>query len=158
MDLYTRIGHELNDLEKTVQLALEAWQGAQQFPHQQRHFLNSLALNFHSFYNGLERIFELIARRLDPSFPSGEHWHRDLLKQMGQEFSGVRPPVLSNETIDSVDEFLAFRHRVRNLYTFNLEINRLQELLERLPTAWNNAKSDIENFQDLLRLAATDDD
>ena len=114
-----------------------------------------MALNLHSFYNGLERIFELIARRIDPTFPSGEHWHRNLLAQMGQEIPGVRPAILATETIDKVDEFLAFRHRVRNLYTFNLEINRLQELLNRLPDAWSSARTDIESFRDLLQQAAS---
>jgi hypothetical protein len=50
-------------------------------------------------------------------------WHRDLLEQMGQEISGVRPAVLSTESVERVDEFLAFRHRVRNLYTLILKSN-----------------------------------
>ncbi|MFQ5596128.1 MAG: hypothetical protein ACE5HA_18455 [Anaerolineae bacterium] len=104
-----------------MQLAPAAWEGARRFPDQQDHFLNSLALSLHSFYNGLERIFETIARQLDPAFPSGEWWHRDLLERMGQEIPGMRPAVLSADSIEKLDEFLAFRHRVRNIYTFNLE-------------------------------------
>jgi hypothetical protein len=114
-DLNERIGWELEDIERTVRLASDAWEGARCFPDQQRHFLNSLALNLHGFYNGLERIFETIARRLDPAFPSGDRWHHDLLEQMGQEIPGIRPAVLSAETVARLDEFLAFRHRVRNL-------------------------------------------
>ena len=87
LDLYTRIGDEVEDIERTVQLTLEADEGARHFPDQQVHFLNSLALNLHSFYNGLERIFETISRRLDPTFPSGERWHRNLLEQMGEEMN-----------------------------------------------------------------------
>ena len=151
LDLYTRIGEEVEDIEQTVQLALEAGEGTRRFSDQQAHFLNSLALNLHSFYNGLERIFETISRRLDPTFPSGERWHRDLLEQMGQEIPEVRPAVLSDESVEKLDEFLAFRHSVRNLYTFNLEIERLYELLERLPDAWQNARSDIEEFRSLLQ-------
>jgi hypothetical protein len=76
---------------------------------------------------------------------------------MGQEISGVRPAVLSTESVERVDEFLAFRHRVRNLYTFNLEIERLRELLERLPEAWQSVKTDIEIFRDLLQQAASEE-
>jgi hypothetical protein len=108
-DLHNRIVRELEDIERTVQLASDAWEGAHRFPDQRSHFLNSLALNLHSFYNGLERIFESIARRFDPAFPSGERWHRDLLEQMGQEIPGVRPAVLSAESVARLDEFLAFR-------------------------------------------------
>jgi hypothetical protein len=154
-DLNERIGQELEDIERTVRLAPEAWEGVNCFPDQQRHFLNSLALNLHGFYNGLERIFETIARRLDPTFPAGDRWHRDLLEQMGQEVTGVRPAVLSSETVARLDEFLAFRHRVRNLYTFNLDARRLHELLERLPAAWQSARQDIERFRSLLQQAAS---
>jgi len=154
-DLDDRIGREIEDIERTVRLAAEAWKCAGGFPAQREHFLNSLALNLHSFYNGLERIFETVARRLDPTFPSGERWHRDLLEQMGQEIPGVRPAVLSPESVEKLDEFLAFRHRVRNLYGFNLEARRLHELLERLPKAWQSARVDIESFRSLLQRAAS---
>lgn len=104
----------------------------------------------------MERIFEAIARQLDPTFPSGERWHHDLLEQMGQEIPGVRPAVLSPESVEKLDEFLAFRHLVRNLYTFNLNPDRLHELLTRLPNAWQTARADIEAFRDLLEQAASD--
>ncbi|MGC8495147.1 MAG: hypothetical protein ACP5SH_25805 [Syntrophobacteraceae bacterium] len=98
-------------------------------------------------------MFEIIARRLDDSFSHGEHWHRKLLKQMGQEQAGVRPAVLSDDSVKGLDEFLAFRHRVRNLYTFNLEVERLHELLQRLSPAWCKTRKDIGLFLDLLRRA-----
>jgi len=157
MELHDRIGRELTDLEQTVQLASDAWQGVSRLPEEQVHFLNSLALNLHSFYNGVERIFELIARRLDPAFPGDEHWHRTLLEQMGREIEGVRPAVLSKEASESLKDFLAFRHRIRNLYTFHLDAIRLHELLARLPDTWQHVRADIETFQDLLREAASDD-
>lgn len=156
--MHDRIGNELEDIERTVRLASDAWEGAGRFPDQQDHFLNSLALALHSFYNGLERIFETIVQWFDPISPTGERWHRDLLEQMGQEIPGVRPAVLSAESVRGLDEFLAFRHRVRNLYTFNLEAQRLHELLERLPKAWQSARADIEAFRSLLQQAASDKD
>jgi hypothetical protein len=48
-DLHDRMGHELEELERTVQLAHSAWEGARHFPEHQEHFSNSLALNLHSF-------------------------------------------------------------------------------------------------------------
>ena len=117
--------------------------------------MSALALNLHSFYNGIERILEIVARRLDPSFPAGERWHRQLLEQMTQEMPGVRPPVLSGLSAQRLTEFLAFRHRVRNLYTFNLNASRLHELVERLPAAWESARADIEAFRNLMQQAAT---
>jgi hypothetical protein len=154
-NLDDRIGREIEDIERTFRFAADAWESAEGFPSQRVHFLNSLALNLHSFYNGLERIFETIARGLDPTFPSGERWHHNLLEQMAQEIPGVRPAVLSAQSVERLDEFLAFRHRVRNLYGFNLEAKRLRELLERLPAAWQSAKADVETFRSLLQQAAS---
>ena len=37
-------------------------------------FLDAVALNLHSFYSGLERIFEDIARTVENSLPEGEKW------------------------------------------------------------------------------------
>jgi hypothetical protein len=155
--LHDRIERECQELERTVQIASAAWEGANRFPNQQTHFLNSLALSLHSFYNGLERIFEMIARQLDPTFPSGERWHRELLEQMGWEIPGVRPSVLSIDSIEKLDEFLAFRHRVLNIYTFHLDAERLHELLTRLSDAWQHAQADIQIFTNLLRQAAGDE-
>ncbi len=153
--LQERITRERNDIERTVQVALAAWEGARRYPDEQAHFLNSLALSLHGFYNGLERIFETIARQLDPSFPSGERWHRDLLAQMGQEIPGVRPSILSPSSVEMLDEFLAFRHRMRNIYAFHLDAERLHTLLERLPDTWQQVRADIEAFEALLREAST---
>ena len=155
--LQQRIERELEDIERTVQLADTAWEGTRCFPDQRAHFLNSFALSLHSFYNGLERIFETIARQLDPTFPSGERWHRQLLEQMGQEIPGMRPPVLSVDSVERLDEFLAFRHRMRNIYAFRLDADRLHELLMRLPNAWQSAQADIEVFVNLLQQAAQDE-
>jgi len=42
--------------------------------------LDGVALNLHSFYSGIERIFELIAANVDDIRPVGENWHQTLLK------------------------------------------------------------------------------
>ncbi len=66
-------------------------------------FLDSAALNLHDFYTGLERIFSQIAKVVDNSMPSGQSWHRDLLNQMGKNFSRLRPRVLSAATIQAIE-------------------------------------------------------
>jgi hypothetical protein len=38
-------------------------------------YLDSVALNLHSFYTALERVFELIATTIDQEKPQGENWH-----------------------------------------------------------------------------------
>lgn len=117
-----------------------------------------MALNLYSFYNGVERIFEAIARQLDPVFPSGNRWHRDLLEQMAKELPEVRPAVISAKTEALLDDFLAFSHRIRSLYAFHLDPERLELLFNRLPEALSEVKQDLENFCRLLAAAASEDD
>ena len=152
--LKQRIEIEVSNVERTAQRVQDAWENAHRFPEQQSYYLDSVALNLHSFYNGLERIFEIIARRVDPIFPSGEHWHRNLLEQMTKEIPEARPALLSAKTLDLLDDFLAFRHLVRSLYAFNLDAERLKHLVDRLPEALSHAKQNITDFCSLLSAAA----
>ena len=50
-----------------------------------------------SFYTGLERIFERVARRIDYSLPQGERWHMDLLHQVSRP-TDERLELISEET------------------------------------------------------------
>ena len=73
-------------------------------------YLDSVALNLHSFYSGLERLFELIARHIDCSVPEGETVHRDLLDQMACEVADIRPAVIGQNNAESLDELRRFSH------------------------------------------------
>ena len=39
----------------------------------------------HSFYNGLENIFDIIAKNIDGNVPTGSKFHQELLHQMASE-------------------------------------------------------------------------
>jgi hypothetical protein len=109
-----------------------------------------VALNLHSFYSGLERLFELIARHVDRALPAGEGWHHDLLQQMMKEIAERRPAVISPESASTLDEFRRFRHLVRNVYTFNLVPQKMEPLIAALPGMWKQAEAELAAFADFL--------
>jgi len=113
-------------------------------------FLNSVALNLHSFYNGLERLMELVALEMDGGTLGGEFWHIELLRQMALELPSVRPAVLSAETGQLLDEYRKFRHRVRNIYAAHLSAARMEHLVKNLPSTWNQARTELLAFADFL--------
>ncbi len=41
--------------------------------------LTALAGVLHSFYNGVENVFQTIAKRVDGQMPTGSDWHWELL-------------------------------------------------------------------------------
>ena len=124
-----RIRQELDDLERVVARAGRAIRAARRRSEDQDLYLDSAALNLHDFYSGLERIFQQIATRVDGNLPSGEEWHRALLQQMQSDLPELRPPVLSAEARQAIDEFLRFRHVVRNIYAFQFDADSLERLV-----------------------------
>ena len=154
--LAERIRGETPELERVAQRALFAWSAAAQSPGEDM-FLDSVALNLHGFYSGVERLFELIARRIDLDLPDGQTWHRDLLRQMALDVPGVRPAVIDENTASSLDEYRRFRHLVRNVYTMNLVPTKMTSLMVRLPDLWSVLRAELLAFADFLdALAAVD--
>lgn len=113
-------------------------------------YLDGVALNLHGFYAAVESCFEDIARTVDGALPSGKNWHQELLRQMGAELKGVRPAVITRSTRDCLDEYRAFRHLVRNVYTFNLRPERVAALAEDVLPCHGQVQKDIERFTDFL--------
>jgi uncharacterized protein (UPF0261 family) len=113
--LAQRIRLELDSLERTVAAIGRHWQQAKISGHDQDAYLNSVALNLHSFYSGLERVMELVAIEIDGGTLGGEAWPVELLRQMAMEVPSVRPAMVSSSTIEELDEYRRFRHLVRNI-------------------------------------------
>ncbi|MBM7622967.1 hypothetical protein [Sporohalobacter salinus] len=80
----------------------------------------------------------------------GDSWHRDLLKQMGARIKQVRPSVLSKETINELDEYRGLRHVVRNVYTFNLSLERLEPLVINLRSVFEQVKKELKKFIEFM--------
>jgi hypothetical protein len=113
-------------------------------------YLDGVALNLHGFYTGVERIFEDIARRLDGELPSGRDWHKRLLTQMAAEIPDVRPPVIGSATKDCLENYRAFRHIVRNVYTFHLQFSRIAELADGVRDCHERVAADMGAFERFL--------
>jgi len=113
-------------------------------------YLGTVALNLHSFYSGAERIFRDVALEIDDSLPEGSDWHRRLLRQMSAEVPNVRPKILSDSTFKALNELCAFRHVVRNVYTFDLIPSRVQDLASTLPHCLEELQTDLQSFCQFL--------
>ena len=109
-----------------------------------------MAFDLQSFYQGVERIFEAVAKSIDRGVPSGEKWHKMLLDQMAEDIVGIRPAVISMETREAVDDFRKFRHIARNIYPFNLDPMRIRSLVEKLPEAVDRVCKDFSAFAEFL--------
>lgn len=151
LEIAERLLGELADLDSSVQKSLKSWATARMGAKDQDAYLDSVALNLHAFYSGLERLFELIARHIDGSSSEGVAWHRDLLSRMADDLPGVRPAVISRETSKALDLYRRFRHLVRNVYAMNLKPERISELVEKLPDTWSKVSAELRAFSEFLK-------
>ena len=149
-EIAERIRSEIKDLERLIQKAQHTWSHIHTLPDDQDVYLDSVALNLHGFYSGLERLFELIARHVDRELPTGEYWHRELLLQMARDLPDIRPAVISSESVSSLDEVRRFRHLVRNVYTFNLDPKKMESLIAILPQLFPQINAELLSFSDFL--------
>jgi len=147
LTLISRIKDELSEIEQIVNRCQKAWENAN--ISNDDLYLDSVALNLHGFYAGLERIFELIAKDIDQSLPSGESWHQSLSKQMSTEIEEIRPPVISKSTYNKLDDYRGFQHIVRNVYTFQLSKKRIKPLVEELPELFEKLKKKLISLLNL---------
>jgi len=112
--------------------------------------VEAAALRLHSFYTGVERMLLLVSRVVNGGTPGrGEGWHRRLLERMAMA-TDTRPAVLKEPTQRELQEFLRFRHLVRNLYADELRIEPIQRLLNQLQDTWPLLAADIDRFQSWL--------
>ncbi len=106
---------------------------------------------FHDFYSGLERIFKRIAVELNGGVPKTESWHRDLLIEMSWDMPDLRKAVITEGTMRRLLPFLRFRHVFRNLYGFELEAPKIQELEKDFPSLCDTVVTEILQFVEWMR-------
>lgn len=107
--------------------------------------MTAVASVLHSFYNGLENIFLVIAKGLDEDVPTGKQWHRDLLTEMAKA-TPKRKAILTNELTYRLADYLGFRHFYRHSYSFFLDWDEMEKLVMPLTEVWEQTKAEIDLF------------
>jgi len=112
--------------------------------------IRACASILHDFYSGIEKMFINIAKEIDRTVPRGEGWHRELLEQMTLDIPSKRPAVISLELAALLHQYMGFRHRFRNLYGYELEWGKMEELFSNMDSTLNQLKNSTENFLEVL--------
>jgi hypothetical protein len=107
--------------------------------------MSAAALVLHSFYNGIENILVLIFKYYNEQLPKSNKWHMELLDRafISEE---NRKQIFNNEIQETLEEYLKFRHFIRHAYGFQLEWERMEELIKRMENFWIVVKENIDNF------------
>lgn len=142
--LIARLNQELNKIQVAAKTASSQAKKAKDTG--DLDYLQAAALSLQNFYMGVEQAFEEIAKQVDEFLPKGARSHRELLEQMALEILQVRPPVIQSNTLEQLHQYRGFRHVVIHRYGFELNPDRIQELVEELPECIENFNQDIECF------------
>ncbi len=103
----------------------------------------------HSIYGAIESIFALIQKRFDGRILEPGKWHRTLLDSM-VEATDHRPAVLSFGCRDALEDYLAFRHRFRHGYGWQLDPVKVALKLDLLPQVVDQTQKELRLFLQAL--------
>ena len=148
--LTQRINDELDKIEGTLERIHRGLGNIDVLPVQAREFIeNTIATDLADIYNGIERIFERIAREVDTLMPTGSRWHKNLLAQMAEK-RPERRPVISENTRRELEELLEFRHKVNNIYGRELKYEKTIPHAKSIDALFANVSKDLGLFTDSL--------
>lgn len=117
--------------------------------------LAQAAVALHHAYGAVESALLRVARLLEGDAPAGPDWHQTLIASMALEIEGVRPRVLSPETLTDLRALLSFRHFFRHAYSVQLDPERLESLRVVALRLHEPLRADFERLDELLRQLAS---
>jgi uncharacterized protein YutE (UPF0331/DUF86 family) len=152
--LASRICSEVDYLKSVTMKIEEGWKRFEQTADE--FYIDSVALNLHGFYSGLERIFELIASVVDGNKPESKNWHKELLNLMASEVPTIRPAVISEAIYSRLNDYRGFRHIVRNVYTFKFDPEKVKKLSTEITELFSKVSAELLAFADFLDKSSRD--
>ncbi len=154
--LIERISDEYKKIEQTVEEIKVRLKKIDEASAEDIDDLKALvAIRLPVFYTGLENIFQRVAQEIDKEVPQGKDWHKDLLHQMAAA-PPMRPLVISEKTATALEYILKFRHRFRNIYIFELELEGVVENAQRVCDIQVNLSTELNAFLDWLEKRSSD--
>jgi len=104
----------------------------------------------HNFYNICENIFVNIARTFENHIDP-QTWHKSALKRMKLEIEGIRPAVISDSLYVLLDDFRAFRHVFRHIYSSNLDWSKEKIVADKFLSVLEKFNTEINTFIAFLK-------
>jgi len=109
------------------------------------------ALKTQQFYTAIEDLFKQIAKAFENNIDSLSSYHKELLTRMNTEVSGIRPALLSDQSLSTLNKIRAFRHFIRHAYDCELDSNELAIIQTLLQEKYPQVHADINQFRDYVK-------
>ena len=118
----------------------------------------ALGYTIHNIYGVVENACLRISKLFENNLPA-EAWYRALLDRMILDIPTLRPAFFSREAYLVMDELRSFRHVFRNIYSRELDSERIMALQKKIPLAIHYFQDSVSRYTEFLgRLAASIED
>jgi hypothetical protein len=107
------------------------------------------AFYVNQIYSGFERIFKNIAKSFENEIEQ-DLWHKSLIERMTLDIEGIRPNVISEETLRCLDELRAFRHFFRHAYDVDIDKEKFKIIANRTNLLKSSFEKDSRKFLKFL--------
>jgi hypothetical protein len=111
--------------------------------------ISTLGAMLQSFYGGVENLFKRIALDVDGDFSKSDSWHKNLLDRMASPYKG-RPAVISDDVRKLLHKYLDFRHVFRSVYSYDLNWNKMRDLVLGCEEALRLLQGELNQFVQFL--------
>lgn len=156
-ELIQRISDERNKIEGTIGKITERLEKIKTTPTEYKEEIETtIAKNLVDCYRGMENIFRRIALDVDLRIPDGSRWHKELLTQMA-ESQAERRPVISQETFETLEELLAFRHVFNNIYGEELVYEQTERNAKQISQLFDRLSKELDVFIAWLKRQEADE-
>ena len=132
-DVRARVAAEMENVERT----LKEIPPPSRCPSLSTLELAGVAALLHNFYNGIENVLKQVLQSRGFKMPTGVSRHRDLLALAGVQH------VISQETLEALKPYLAFRHFFSHAYALDLQSPRIEALAANANLACRAFQRDI---------------
>ncbi|MCX8124803.1 MAG: hypothetical protein N3F66_11680 [Spirochaetes bacterium] len=112
--------------------------------------VENIGYQLHNLYCAFEDLFKIIAREFENNIDNASKYHYELLRRMSISIEGIRPKLISEETLMLLDNLRSFRHFFRHAYSYELDKRKINIVLEDALKLQKIYKNDITAFLNVL--------
>jgi len=108
------------------------------------------SLKAQQLFTAVEDLLKATAKSFENHLEDTTQYHIELLRRMATEVNGIRPAILSDPSLKVLDKLRSFRHFIRHAYDYELDVEELKFLQNRLNNNFNNVIGDFNQFNIFL--------
>jgi hypothetical protein len=151
-DKYKELREDVLDEEKAIEDAIiRLLEVRSKFDPQKKDYSVEPAMGTYlmNFYNGVENILKRISKEYYQTMPKGESWHKELLLLSANPPQG-KFALFNQQILERLHSYRNFRHRFVSGYGFQLNGEKMLDLISIIQSLWDDIKKAISEFWDKI--------